>query len=364
VRRAAAALAALSVLVAAVGCAKKPAAPLPRMSGVRTVEVPAMEGSVAPSGHGLTVHDHLTSRLTGPNFSTGLLWSATGPELAGTDASWLHLRPVRAAAGERLTIAAIDPSDTYAAFGSAPVTVQVTVGGRATAVPGLPLPYQDSAVPSQPSSERVIMVSAAADVPVHLRATDAGRTAELDLRTGATVSAPFTLRQGTGDVPWQGSWPVARYLDNGVPLAGTFRVDAPNQQVASLVSYAPGAGWAPAGSAFLLVPLPDVDCDLGPCISLTVTLDDPAAFTFKAKDGTAGVTLAGHHSVDVSYPTAVTGGTADPVSFRVPATVTTGTISLDWATGAVTEEDDAGHQIPASWLRAPGTATATISLKP
>jgi hypothetical protein len=161
-------------------------------------------------------------------------------------------------------------------------------------------------------------------------------------------------------LPWQGRWPVARYYDNGLPTGGSLEVFGQYQQAATLASYVPGTGWAPPGTAYLLVPPPAVTCTGAACLEVTATLDDPKVFAFKAADGTPGTTMPGHHSIGLSVSTVSFTGTADDaVVFRVPATVTTGTVTLNWSAAPITEDDGSGHSTPTSWLTAPGTAATT-----
>lgn len=352
----------LSVSMALVGCARAQArtaeSPPPRMaaSSVRTAQVSTVYATRALKGSGFIGHDRLDSALKGPHFTTGLLWTATGESLAD-DAGWYQIKPVRAAAGQELIVAAIDPQASYAAFGSAKVTVEVTIGGTPTAVPGLPLPY-DGKDPSAPAANLMfVMVSARQGVPVHLRATDAGRTAELDLRTGTVLATPFTLRQSGTSVSWQGNWPVARYYGDAV-LNGTLTLATQPVVVATLANYAPGPGWAPAGEAFLIVPLPDVTCDddnLLTCNDLTVTLSDTDAFTVRT-NGATGTTLAGTHKIGLGLGASLDGDNG-AVTFRVPAAVTTATVSLDW-TGSTLATDGGAT----SWATTPGTTSVTVTL--
>jgi hypothetical protein len=93
---------------------------VPELTGVRTVAVASMIATIE-SPDGMQVRDAydadgIHERLSGPHFTLGISWVATGQELDARTAQRFAIEPVRAAPGEQLTLVLVSPDATNAAF--------------------------------------------------------------------------------------------------------------------------------------------------------------------------------------------------------------------------------------------------------
>ncbi|WP_163511630.1 serine/threonine-protein kinase [Fodinicola acaciae] len=292
--------------------------PAPEWSGVRISTTPLYPPN--PGGWGYT----RPARISMPHASVGVAWSATGDELDTYEARDLHVPAVRAKQGQKLLVAAIDPMVTYAAFSpdqKNPVVARLLVGDQPTVLTGLPLPDRSS-------TTQVIVVGAAPATPVRLQLADAGRTAEIDLRTGKVIADPYAQHQS--DVDWSGDAQATGVFDGRtlpVSVSVTTPLSGLKAEVASISNYRPERGWAPAGQAFLSVPMPNVTTTDAFYSSVGLYLvNDAQAFTFRPTGG-AAITADRH---DRAFSTIVSLDKNDSaVVFTVPATVTGGTVTFD-----------------------------------
>ncbi|HEX3792123.1 MAG TPA: hypothetical protein VHW44_29945 [Pseudonocardiaceae bacterium] len=320
-------------------CSTAPAAPTePELTGVRAVTVPVGTPQSLPPGD-LTVKDRNCGELTGPHYTVGIAWIATGQVLDEFSAQYLDVQPIQAAPGQRLTIVSIDPTVTEAPFAASdPIFVDAVVDGHATTLPGLPLPDTS---PMPASNGELIMISAPTTATLQLRATDDGRAQLLDLRTGQQSGSAFTHRDSTVDgTPSATS--NARLTGPGhtatatLSAAPAFTVD-PNQVATThsvgLADYQEGIGWAPPGQAFATLSAPQVSCvqpsDDWFCAAYTLDFTDSTAFSFTPTGGTAIPADAQDRTVNLD---GVPDDSSNAVIFRVPATTTGGTIT--WNLGA------------------------------
>ncbi len=348
------------------------AQPPPTFSGVRTSSIGI--GTWMSAGTGIDddmdMHRLGGAELNGPHYTLGLAWTSSGTTLSSADARELNTSPVRAPKGSGLVVAEVDASDTYAAYDGGHVEVSVTVAGNATPVRGLPLAPQ----PNSPyaSHSAAIVVSAPHGAPVRLRATDAGRTEELDLRTGKVLVDSYDMRQSR-TLTWSGSTAV-QYDYDGVPYRGRLTAGMPSPDVgsatavASLTSYTPDLKWAPKGSMILLVPAPGLSGDNMMYGRLHEEFDDRTVFTFRTADGRT--VRAQHNPRDLRLLPASVDGDETPVSFLVPAGTTAGTVTMKLAGARLTEESgESTIQQPSdkrttvSWARGPGPLTLKVTMK-
>nr|WP_279579842.1 hypothetical protein [Fodinicola feengrottensis] len=165
----------------------------PEWSGLRVTTTPLSPPN--PGGWNYTKE----AQLAGPHGSVGISWSAVGDELDSHEAADLHTSAIRARPGQKLLVAAVDQMVTYAAFppGKAnPVVVKLKVGDQSTDLKNLPLSENSS-------TTQVIVVGAAPTTPIRLQLVDAGRMAEMDLRTAKVIDNPY--QQFQSDAAWTGS---------------------------------------------------------------------------------------------------------------------------------------------------------------
>jgi len=332
-----------------------------RLIGVRITEL----DSVRAQAVWLGVDDDLVQtrppgELDGPHYTLALLSSAIGTKLSATDAHALNTTPVRAPRGQQLVVALIDPESTYAAFGPADVSVTVTVAGQATPITPLPLPHEPGS--TVPRDTVAILLSAPPSAPLHLRATDAGRAEELDLRTGNVLVNSFDLRQ-SDDLNWSGSTVVAAdQLGLGIPSPTKLTVQNADtrsgRQVATLTNYAPGVGWAPRGSAILLVPAPRLFAD-GDYIGAYEEFDDRTVFTFRSAGGKT--TRAQSYPRDVAVVDLEGDADDAPVGFVVPAGNITGTVTMDLAKAQLRRAPSLGRKL-ISWTKPPAPFALHVSV--
>lgn len=320
------------------------------LTGVRAADVESATSTVEVpyDMHVRTMRD--TPLLVGPHYSLGLSWIATGRELNPRSAQNLGVRPVRAAAGQELVLAVISPRATSAAFKpKKPATASVLVDGAATPVQGLPLADSETTA----SDTVLIMVGAKPRSSVRLEVTDSGRRLDLDLRTGV-VSGQGAFTQRDSDVKWRGGSRVM-LPNSGVPSLGSGRLSlsnhvttqAPFADHATLTNYQ-GGKWAPAGRAFLTLPLPSISCDAMLGMTYSVKFNDSTAFSFTPDGGGKTVRAEGEKR-DVGFASVPTSTTATVV-FSVPDKTTGGTVAFDLRNARVVDADDKGGP----WVRPPG----------
>jgi hypothetical protein len=341
--------------VALAGCGGSSAAGL-ELTGARTV--PAT-GTTPPKD--MTTHP-VRYRLTGPHYTLGVSWVATGQQLDAADAKNLGTEPVTAPQGKELIIANVDETATDAPFAPAtPVPVAAVVDGVSTTLSGLPLT-------SASTGHLLIMLAAAPGSTVRLRARDAGQPQELDLRTGATSGTQYQQRSSTA--VWQGQSAVAVTSQgataNGTLTLGTQVARGPGQGLrasnATLSNYWEGVGWAAPGQELLAVPLPQVNiyCAGGgfvTCAFNSVEFDDSAAITFTAPGGQPIPARAASRSLQLAMP--MVNDTALSAVFAVPAATTGGTVTLDLAKSQVT-----GNSAPTvPWTAPPQPFTLTLTFR-
>lgn len=359
-------LAAALILLAAplAGCAGHPAQTLHGVewTHVDTVTTPVVQGDDGD------LRDHTTSGavLDGPHYTLGLSDVAVGTTLGTSAAQGWGIQPVRAPEGQQLVVAMVDTQDTYAAFGKADVDVSVVVGGHATTIPGLP--YRDTG--GYRATTTAILASVPRHTPVRLRATDTGRSESLDLRTGKIVTDTFHLRQSS-EVHWSGSTAVEyeEYSPGyGVPNPGKLSVGSATitggSEVATLASYAPGIGWAPQGSAILLVPAASLsvtsDAELGFAYSsLHEKFSDRTVFTVRTNGGTT--VHARPRQRDLRLWNGSVEGDDNAVVFVVPAGTLAGTVTMNLAKARLTEySGDSARTI--SWTTPPAPFRVKVVL--
>ena len=357
--RFAAALALLAVPL--TSCTPTP----PTFTGVRTASI---DGSTVwtPTGDDWDLRTLRTAVLDGPHYTLGLSYISTGTTLDDDDARKLGIASMRAPKGSELVVAEVDPTAFYAAYGGGHVDVSVTVGGSATPIQGLPIPPQSN--PSYAAHTTVILVSAPRGAPLRLRATDAGRTDELDLRSGEVLVNNFDLRQSK-TIQWSGS-SALRYDSDGMPYPGylTAGLSSPDVEsvtaVASLTSYTADLKWAPKGSAILVVPAPGVTASNPLYASLHEEFDDRDVFAFRTEDGRT--VPAQPNSRDLLLAPVSQNGDDNAVSFIVPAGTTSGTVSMNLARARLKKELDGrgDKRATVSWVRAPAPFTLKVTLTP
>ena len=333
----------------------------PTLTGVRSVSI----NSVSAQAQTVGIDDDLTvtrlpGELDGPHYTLGVLWTAIGTSLSATDASDLNTTPVRAPRDQQLVVVEIDPHSTYAAFGHADVSVTVTVAGQTTSIAQLPLEQQANGL--DPQDTVALLFSAPPSAPLRLRATDAGRAEELDLRSGARLVNSFDRRQSE-KLQWSGKTPVAADpLGLGVPVPTELSVENADvmsgPDVATVSSYAPSAGWAPRGSAFLLIPAPAVEA-YGDYIGSIARFADRDVFTLRSAGG--ATIRARPYSRDLALGGLPGDADATPVGFVVPAGTTGGTVTMDLARAQLRRAPSLGRTV-ISWTRAPAPFTLHVSV--
>lgn len=349
----------------------------PAFTGVRIVSVDGISEMTAGIGTGdlrqRTLHGAV---LDGPHYTMAVGWIATGTTLDDATARELGIAAARAPEGRQLVMAGIDPSYTYAAFGRKHVDVNVTVAGRTTPVPGLPLPPQPSDLPADMPASRtsIILVSAPRNAPLRLRATDAGRTEELDLRTGRVLADSFDIRQ-SDTLHWSGSRDVECPPADGVSAQGELTAGVTNldtttvTEAASLSSYLPGYGWAPKGLAILIVPAPSLEAsgNLILCGAAHEQFNDRDVFTFHARNN---VTVrAMPYQRDIDLLRSPVSGDSTPITFLVPANTASGKVIMDLGharltteTGYSTVQDASPKRMTIHWAKTPAPFTLKIAL--
>ena len=309
--------------------------------GVRSVSVDSFSFYQLATSDDLSVTSFTDALLRGPHYTLGIAFVATGEQLGDPAAGSLRIDPVRAAPGEQLLVAAVDPSATYAAFGPDPeaaVMVDVVVDGTATALDRLPLHDAQYGIPA--AMTELILISARPEAQVRLRVTDAGRETTLDLRTGEHLTAAeegYLQRQS--EAPWDGETPVvADRFGRRVPadLSVMMQLQVSDQPAASLTTYRPDIGWAAPGRAFLSVPAPAVISDGIVSIGLHEEFDDAAVFTFRTPDGK--VVPARPRMRDIDLQRSAFGERQPVVTFDVPEDIIGGTVFFDLSRAQLTEE--------------------------
>jgi hypothetical protein len=322
--------------VAAVVAGCSSTAPPPELAGTQVLSVQWSKLLSVPHG-GMKVQVFNNRRLVGPHYTLGIAWMATGQWIDTKSANDLGIHPVRAPKGRDLIAVAIAPEASTAAFKpSTPPPAEVLVDGKATPLPGVPLP--DSG--GQPyGTGKLILLSAAPNAPVELRVTDDGRAQKLDLRTGATSGDGYRQRQSAVD--WKGESPVV-IPDNSATRglaalgAGTLSVTNPGAlsqphrgDYAILNNYQ--NGWAAQGQAFLIVPVPNLsgtsDLLMIAGEPHQVRFDDATAFSFTPANGR---TVPADPAVETLSLSVVANFTdVSTVVFHVPDNTTTGTLTFD-----------------------------------
>ncbi|HEX6447630.1 MAG TPA: hypothetical protein VF053_21215 [Streptosporangiales bacterium] len=334
----------------------------PVLHGARTVTVPAVKA--AGFGYpGLEQRTLRGARLDGPHYTLAVQWVATGAKLEQQAADLLGTSPVRAADGEQLVLAAVDPARAYAAFPARhdhPVRVSVLVAGHATSLPRLPVrPAHGSRAPA---STQLVELSAARGASVVLKAVDDGHTEELDLRTGRVLVDTYRIEQG--EARWDSKVPVAAYWRGHLQRDSIDALNAVGAEnaAASLTTYTPAYGWAPKGRAFLSVPMPRLVCGLLVCGILHEEFDDAKAFRFQPSHGRPVAAEKGHRDLPLESAGGEKPGSA--VVFEVPDSVTSGTVSLNLAAARLTEPGahSSRHRGTVSWTRPPGPLTLSVRL--
>ncbi|GAA1721169.1 hypothetical protein GCM10009765_81740 [Fodinicola feengrottensis] len=309
----------------------------PEWSGLRVTTTPLSPPN--PGGWNYTKE----AQLAGPHGSVGISWSAVGDELDSHEAADLHTSAIRARPGQKLLVAAVDQMVTYAAFppGKAnPVVVKLKVGDQSTDLKNLPLSENSS-------TTQVIVVGAAPTTPIRLQLVDAGRMAEMDLRTAKVIDNPY--QQFQSDAAWTGSATATAFF-YGQPVTTEISASvglSTSKQVASIVNYFPGNGWAPPGKAFLAVPAPVL---YGSFLYPTeVQCDDSTAFSFHLPSG-AVVPADRHARTTILLDTS--GITPVPVTFLVPADTRGGRIVLDLSKSQLRDISSSGATTH-RWQKAP-----------
>jgi hypothetical protein len=300
--------------------------------------------------------------LTGPHYTVDVDWVATGPMIRDELTPAVpELTRRRAADGQELFVVAVSAEQTNGFFplGTAPrPTAELSVDGRTTPLPSLPLPPQDGPVPV-PAEGVLLVASVPKGAPVTLSVTDEGRTRTTDLRAGERVS-------GDGDFG-----PGARDLldfDTTVPVAftggaATLRIAASamaefDPKQALLAPWTPGQGWAAEGRAWLVVPQPVVSTPLMTDMSgLVLVVDDPAVFTVVA-DGTPHPEIGGTRALTTLA--AEYTPTTDPLVFDVPAGLAAATFTMDFAAMGVTAQFYGGDRT-VTWTPPPAPFTVPLT---
>lgn len=181
---------------------------------------------------------------------------------------------------------------------------------------------------SLPDGDTAI-VSAPTDTAVALQMNDGGRPQDINLRTGERTreASPLyypvlgeDLSNATVEREWNtAETPGLHYMagDNfGVQLSG----DSDGDTLAVLAPYDDAKGWAPSGSAWLLISLGiTTDTNFG------FTADVPRAFTLTLPDG---ATVAASGTASYNDANADNGPTIASLVFPVPATTKTGTLTF------------------------------------
>ncbi|MGH3373551.1 MAG: hypothetical protein ACRDP6_02305 [Actinoallomurus sp.] len=319
--------------------------PAPELTGTRLVTAQSTTSWIEKPDD-MRVRDFHDRGLVGPHYTLGFSWVAAGRELGAAYAGRLGIQPVRAPRGKELIVAAVSPKATAEAFmRSKPVSVVGFVDGTATPIVGLPL--ADAGVGTAPTTE-LILISAAPRAAVRLRVTDTGRSQEIDLRTGATSGEGYTQRDSS-PATWNGESRVV--VPSPVPGLGAGALSVsdpistrPDTDRASLTDYQ--GGWAPPGRAFLTVPVPNLSWNLLATGYIRAKSDDATTFSFTPVHGKAIPAEAGKRSMGLLLP-----GLADvpTVVFRVPDTITGGTVALDLRKARLVDGDGG----TASWIRPP-----------
>jgi len=327
--------------------------PAPELTGTRLVTAPSATSWIDQPVH-MRVRDFHDRGLVGPHYTLGFSWVAAGRELGTADAGKLGVPPVRAPRGKELIVAAVSPKATAAAFTrSKPVSVVGFVDGTATPMADLPL--ADAGVGMAPTT-RLILISAAPRAAVRLRVTDAGRSQEIDLRTGATSGEGYTQRDSS-PATWDGESPVV--VPSPVPGLGAGALSVsdpisvrPDADRASLTDYQ--GGWAPPGRTFLTVPVPSVSWNLPATGYVRAKSDDATTFSFTPVHGKAIPAKAGTRSTGllVSAPAEL-----PVVVFRVPDKITGGTVAFDLRKARLVDSDGG----TASWIRPPHVFRLTLA---
>ena len=276
---------------------------------------------------------------------------AVGTRLDGTWAERMGIGPVRAADGEVLIVAAVDPRATYAAFERAPddgVRVEVVVDGVATVLDPLPLtPTRIGAAQTE-----LILVSAPAQASVQLRVRDASRTAALDLRIGQPTGDGNGYLQRQSKANWSGELPaILGSSRGGLPLTFTVGNTFPDVMAsapATLATYNPTDGWAQPGRAFLSMPAPFLWTGSVEAIGIRLQYDDAATLTFRTPDGQEIRARSAARTIDLDYSSPNL--PSMPVIFDVPADLTAGTVGFEWGAARLIDKSRFGRT---SWSQRP-----------
>ncbi|MBO0868511.1 MAG: hypothetical protein J2P15_08090 [Micromonosporaceae bacterium] len=340
--------------------------PPPTFSGVQVLPVDGVR--VAVGGELVDLHQsELTGAvLNGPHYTLHVAWIATGTSLSARDAGTLGTTPMRAAEGDEIVVAGVDPQDLYAPFTGGHVEVTLSVAGKVTPVPQLPLAMPSPPAGGMAAQTEVILISANRGAPLRLRATDAGRSEELDLRTGKVLINSYDRRR-SGGLTWSGEATVRANLIGAGRLPTTAAMSVDNagpavqgKPVATLTSYAPDQGWAPEGSAILLVPAPKLTVS-GLALALYggvhEQFSDQSVFTFRGSDGRT--VRAQPYRRELSMLGAATEGDQTPVAFIVPAGITSGTVTMGLAKAELIDVDHNRRKI--SWAKAPAPFNLTVA---
>ncbi len=226
-------LSAVATGLLATGCTSprdKPAAgatsPLPvRPAGV-TVVSGSFDGQAPPAGDGLLRTPHSTHWLE----SFALRTEVQGPEAQQLGLSAFSVEP-----GHEIVIASFKKPGPPAYSGKAKATVLVAAGQQMRPV-DLFGPYDPKTRSYRELRSQTVVACVPVGTPVELRATDAGRTASLDLRTGKR-GADASLPSAYSPAPAPGQSYRATGLIVTRP-SGKFKVptfSAPNLGVPDLI---------------------------------------------------------------------------------------------------------------------------------
>jgi hypothetical protein len=351
-------LAATALLAA---CSSPSAPPTPELTEVRTASVDTMT-ALGHSPSDMEVRNFHDRGLSGPHYTLGISWIATGQELHGTDADKFGVQPVRAPGGKQLVIVAVSPTATSTRFPpGTPVRVDAVVDGASTPLSGLPLAENPA---SQPMAEKteLVLLSATRQASMKLRVTDDGQTQELDLRTGTASGHGYQQRDTKID--WKGESPAVLPPPlNVAPVTLALKnptVLTTSQQYLGATDHAyltnyQNSGWAAPGQAFLTVPMPSLDCPAF-CSPYHMTFDDATAFTFAPTGGKPIPAPPTARDMPLGFVLNTSPAPAN-IIFTVPDNVTDGTVTFDLAKSRLVSND--GKNTP--WTKAPHAYTVKLT---
>jgi hypothetical protein len=265
--------------------------------------------------------------LIGPHSALQLDAVATTDSINGTAACALGLSgPLSAPAGYQLVLAHFNGNPSYpyglpeCGYNNPPAACEnyqspaIVVGASSS---------------SLPSDGDTAIVSAPRGTAVTLQMNDGGRPQDINLRTGVRTreASPLYYPVLEEDLSNASVWPEwnaattpgLHYMagDNfGVQLSG----DSDGDTLAVLAPYDDAKGWAPSGSAWLLVSLSiSTDTNFG------FTADVPRAFTLTLP---GGATVAASGTASYNDADADNGPTIASLVFQVPATTQAGTLAF------------------------------------